>query len=57
MSGSSDLAIQNYSQNPALRTATYYRHVIITDSLLRPLEKKALTLSLNSARLIRRTPR
>ena len=40
-------------QNPALRTLTLYGHPVLTDSLLCPWEKKALTFSLNSTRLIR----
>ena len=40
-------------QNPALRTPTLYGHPVLTDSLLCPWEKKSLTFSLNSTRLIR----
>ena len=39
--------------NLALRTPALYRHIIITDSLLCPWGKKALTFSLNSTRLTR----
>ena len=42
--------------NPALRTPAECGHLIIKDSLLRPLGKKALTFPLNSTCLIR-TPR
>ena len=42
--------------NPALRTLAECGHLIIKDSLLRPLGKKALTFPLNSTCLIR-TPR
>ena len=38
---------------PTLLTPALYRHLIITDSLLCPWGKKALTFSPNSTRLIR----
>ena len=38
--------------NPVLRTPTLYGHLIITDSLLCPWGKKAITLSLKSTRSI-----
>ena len=38
--------------NLALRTPALYRHIMITDSLFCPWEKKALTFSLNSTHLI-----
>ena len=37
---------------PTLLTPALYRHLIITDSLLCPWGKKALTFSQNSTRLI-----
>ena len=46
--------IGNLQSKPALRTPAQYAsgHLIITDSLLCPWEKKALTFPLNSTRLI-----
>ena len=39
--------------NPALRTPAYYGHLIMTDSLLCPWGKKAVTFSLDLTHLIR----
>ena len=39
-------------RNPALRTPTLFEHPVLTDSLLSPWGKKALTFSLNSTRLM-----
>ena len=40
-------------RNPALPTPALYGHPVLTDNLLCPWEKKAVTFSLNSIRLIR----
>ena len=42
-----------FQSKPTLLTPALYGHLIITDSLLCPWGKKALTFSLNSTRLIR----
>ena len=39
-------------RNPALRKPTLFEHPVLTDSLLSPWGKKALTFSLNSTLLI-----
>ena len=39
-------------RNPALRKPTWFEHPVLTDSLLSPWGKKALTFSLNSTLLM-----